>query len=65
MRERKPGSESDEIALEENADAVERLAYLIADQFVREIRLQLADEMLCHLQRFEKAGLPKIRSAGR
>jgi hypothetical protein len=65
MRERELCSESDGIASEESVDAVERLAYLIPDQFVREAPAQLADEMLGHLRSIEKVGPPKVRRAGR
>ena len=48
---------------EQGVDALKHLAYLIAEAFVREVKVQLADEMLRTL-REDAQSRPKVRTAG-
>jgi hypothetical protein len=49
--------------LEEGVDALEHLAYLIAEAFVREVKVQLTGEMLRTLKD-DAQSTPKVRTAG-
>jgi hypothetical protein len=48
---------------EQGVDALEHLAYFIAEAFVREAKVQLADEMWRTLKD-EAQSRPKVRTAG-